>query len=60
MVRRIRLPRDPFEGQGASRTHLRLRVEGFFALGIAIGACGLTAAVWLRTLAPYVERIGLH
>ena len=60
MVARIRLPRDPFEGRGASRTKLRLRIEGVFALGIAIGACGLTAAVWLRTLAPLAERIGLH
>jgi hypothetical protein len=53
-------PRDPFEGTGARRLQQRLRLEGFLALGLAIGACGLTVAVWLRTLAPLAERFGLH
>jgi hypothetical protein len=44
--------RDPFEGRGARRRELRLRVEGVLALGMAIVACGLTAAVWIQTLAP--------
>jgi hypothetical protein len=52
-------PSDPFEGIGAHRTYLRLRVEGVIALGLAIGACGLTAAEWLRTLAPLAHRFGL-
>jgi hypothetical protein len=60
MIGRIGLPRDPFEGKGARRTQRRLRVEGLIALGMAIGACGLTTAVWLRTLAPLAERFGLH
>jgi hypothetical protein len=30
------------------------------ALGMAIGACGLTAAVWMRTLAPLADRLGLN
>jgi hypothetical protein len=51
--------RDPFEGQGARRTHRRLRVEGLLALALAIVACGLTAAVWMRSLAPLAERLGL-
>jgi hypothetical protein len=59
MGRRIALPRDPFEGQGARRTHIRLRIEGVIALGIAIAACGMTAALWLRTLAPFADRFGL-
>ena len=59
MIGLLRTPRDPFEGKGARRTHLRLRVEGAIALALAIGACGLTAAVWLRTLAPFAERFGL-
>jgi hypothetical protein len=59
MIGRIGRPRDPFEGRGARRTHLRLRVEGFIALALAIVACGLTAALWLRTLAPFAERFGL-
>lgn len=51
--------RDPFEGQGARRTQRRLRIEGFIALALAIGACGLTAALWLRTLAPLAKSLGL-
>jgi len=30
------------------------------ALALAITACGLTVALWLRTLAPLAERIGLN
>jgi hypothetical protein len=37
----------------------RSRIEGAIALGIAIAACGLTAAMWLRTLAPYAHGLGL-
>lgn len=59
MILRLGSPRDPFEGRGARRTHLRIRVEGIFALGLAIGACGLTAALWLRTLAPLAHSLGL-
>jgi hypothetical protein len=29
------------------------------AIALAIGAVGLTIAVWLRTLAPLADRIGL-
>jgi hypothetical protein len=60
MLARLRTPRDPFEGRGARRTQARLRVEGLLALGMAIGACGLTAAVWMRTLAPLADRLGLN
>ena len=59
MIGRLGSPRDPFEGQGARRTHLRVRIEGLAALGMAIGACGLAAAVWLRALAPLSDRLGL-
>ncbi len=59
MIGRIGIPRDPFEGKAARRTHLRLRVEGFIALALAIAACGLTAALWLRTLAPVASVFGL-
>ena len=52
--------RDPFEGHGAVRTRRRLRVEGLLALALAIVACGLTAAVWLRELAPLAHQIGLN
>ena len=60
MLGRIGSPRDPFEGRGARRRHARIRVEGFMALALAITACGLTVALWLRTLAPLAERIGLN
>ena len=48
--------RDPFwdDGRGARRRQLRLRVEGVIALALALGACGLTAAMWLRELLPVV------
>jgi hypothetical protein len=59
MLGNIGRPRDPFEGRGARRRQLRLRVEGVIAISLAIAACGLTLALWLRTLAPLVERIGL-
>ena len=60
MIGRLR-PRDPFwdEGRGARRTQRRLRFEGFLAIAIAIVACGLTVAVWLRTLAPLAGGLGL-
>jgi hypothetical protein len=60
MIRPFR--RDPFwdDGQGARRTQRRLRLEGFVALAIAIVACGVTVAMWLRTLAPLAGGLGLH
>jgi len=57
MFGRTHLPRDPFEGSGAYRKHVRLRVEGMTAFALAIGACGLTAALWFRTLLPLFQRI---
>jgi hypothetical protein len=58
MIRQFGRPRDPFEGRGARRRQLRLRIEGVIAVGLAIAACGMVAAMWLRTLAPLVERLG--
>jgi hypothetical protein len=58
MIRQFGRPRDPFEGRGARRRQLRLRIEGVVAIGLAIAACGMVAAMWLRTLAPLVERLG--
>jgi hypothetical protein len=53
--------RDPFwdDGKGARRSRRRHRATGMLAFALAIGACGLTAAVWLRELAPVAERLGL-
>ncbi|OGO58678.1 MAG: hypothetical protein A2Z32_06815 [Chloroflexi bacterium RBG_16_69_14] len=62
MIGRLRRPRDPFwgDGRGARQTQRRLRLEGLVALSLAIVACGVTAAMWLRTLTPLVDRIGLR
>ena len=48
--------RDPCwdDGKGARRRQLRLRVEGLLAIALAIAACGLTAAMWLRQILPVV------
>ena len=48
--------RDPYwdDGKGARRRHLRLRIEGLIALALAIAACGLTAAMWLRQILPVI------
>ncbi|HEV8403499.1 MAG TPA: hypothetical protein VGQ31_10740 [Candidatus Limnocylindrales bacterium] len=45
--------RDPFwdDGVGARQAYDRKRIEAFVALALAICACGLTTAMWLRTLA---------
>jgi hypothetical protein len=56
MIGRPSLGRDPFEGKGAYRHRLRVRVESTIALALAIGACGITLAMWLRTLQPLFER----
>jgi hypothetical protein len=58
---RIRRARDPFwdDGKGARRSQRRTRVESAIALAIAIAACCLTVAMWLRTLAPVVQGLGL-
>jgi fructose-1,6-bisphosphatase/inositol monophosphatase family enzyme len=62
MIGRLRRPRDPFwgDGRGARRTQRRVRLEGLVALSLAIVACGVAAALWLLTLAPLVDRIGLR
>lgn len=60
MIGRFGTPRYSFEGRGARRRELRVKIEGVIALALAVVACGLTAALWLRTLAPLAERIGLN
>ena len=57
MMSRARLGRDPFEGSGAYRTRIRVKIEGVVALAIAIVACGLTAVMWIRALTPAFERV---
>jgi hypothetical protein len=50
---------DPHEGVGARRRAIRLRIEGLLALGMAIVATGLTAAVWIQFLSPLGRVLGL-
>ena len=54
MTARIGRRRDPFwdDGQGARRRNLVQRLEARVALILALGACGLTAAMWLRQILP--------
>ncbi|HEX6868238.1 MAG TPA: hypothetical protein VF119_05500 [Candidatus Limnocylindrales bacterium] len=55
MIRRR--ARDPWwgdEGTGAKRTRRRTTIEGGIALALAIGACGLVVAAWIRQLAALV------
>jgi hypothetical protein len=59
MVARFLHSSDPFEGRGARKKALRLRIEGLLALGMAITACGLTAAVWVQLLSPLGRVLGL-
>ena len=42
--------RDPYwdDGKGARRRNLRVRIESVLAVSLALAACGLTAAMWLR------------
>jgi hypothetical protein len=46
--------RDPYwdDGKGARRRNRRVRFQGALALALAIAACGLTAAMWLRQVLP--------
>ncbi len=60
MFGRLRM-RDPWwdDGTGARKTHRRVRIESFIAFSIAIVACGVTVALWLRVLAPLAGGLGL-
>jgi hypothetical protein len=52
---RLFAARDPFwdmDGHGVKRDRKRGRIVGIVALAVAIAAVGLTAAAWLRELAP--------
>jgi hypothetical protein len=53
---------DPWwadEGKGARRTRRRVQAESLFAIAMAIAACGMVAAVWMRELAPLARQLGL-
>jgi hypothetical protein len=53
----LRRTHDPFwdlEGRGAKRDRIRHKIVSDFAFALAIVACGLTAAAWLRILVPVI------
>ena len=54
---------DPWwdlEGRGAKRSRIRHKIASDFAFAMAVVACGLTAAAWLRVLLPVVtQKLGL-
>ena len=57
MINVFRRSHDPFwdmEGRGAKRTRIRLKIVSDLAFAIAIVACGLTAAAWMRILVPVI------
>jgi hypothetical protein len=53
---------DPWwdlDGKGARRTRLRQRIVASLAFALAIVSLGLTAAVWIREVAPVIlARLG--
>ena len=57
MIRGPKTMGDPFEGRGAQRTRVRLRIEGVVALTLAVAAFGAAAALWIGTLAPVATNL---
>jgi hypothetical protein len=56
MIARIGHRRDPFwdDGRGARRRNLVQRTEAQLAFLLALAACGLTAAMWIREFLPVI------
>lgn len=54
---------DPFwdlEGRGAKKTRRNNTIVSYLAFSIAVVACGMTAAAWLRILVPvFSQKLGL-
>lgn len=60
LFRRRHDPWWDLEGRGAKRSRIRHRITSDFAFAMAVVACGLTAAAWLRVLLPVVtQKLGL-
>jgi hypothetical protein len=55
--------RDPWwdlEGRGAKRSRIRNKIVSDLAFAMAVVACGLTAAAWVRILVPvFSQQFGL-
>jgi hypothetical protein len=53
---------DPWwdlDGKGVKRDRIRRRVVGGLAFVLAIGACGMTVAAWIRQIQPVLSQLGL-
>jgi hypothetical protein len=53
---------DPWwdlDGKGVKRERIRRRIVGGLAFALAIAACGITAAQWIREVAPLLGVSGL-
>jgi hypothetical protein len=62
MVARLRRGADPFwdlDGAGVKRARVKRRIVGAIAFAVSIVATGLTAAVWVQTLAPALHQLGI-
>jgi len=61
MMAGFRTRRDPWweDGTGARRVHTRHKVISAAAFAVAITACGLATAAWLRELLPAIGGLGL-
>lgn len=60
LFRRAHDPWWDLEGRGAKRSRIRQTIVADLAFAMAIVACGLTAAAWLRILIPVLsQRLGL-
>ena len=59
----LRRSHDPWwdlEGRGAKRSRIRHKLVADLAFALAVVACGLTAAAWLRVLVPVlIQKLGL-
>jgi hypothetical protein len=62
MIARLRRGSDPYwdmDGAGVKRARIKRRIVGAAAFAIAVVATGITAAAWLRTLAPALHQLGI-
>jgi hypothetical protein len=62
MLARLRHGADPFwdlDGAGVKRDRIRHRIVSMIAFTLAVIASGLTAALWLRTVAPVIPQLGI-
>lgn len=59
VFRRSHDPSWDLDGRGAKQTRIRHKIVSDVAFALAVVACGLTAAAWLRTLAPLFGGFGL-